>query len=64
MLARRVHRTGRPFDVGRWWEGPPGVLLPYTEFRHMAFARAPSPSAFGAAQAAPAIWAIICSSAA
>lgn len=41
MLARRVHRTGRAFGVGHWWEGPPGVLRPYTELRHLAFARDP-----------------------
>jgi len=41
MLARRVHRTGRPFGVGHWWQGAPGVLRPHTELNHLAFARDP-----------------------
>jgi suppressor of fused len=41
LLARRVHRTGRPFDHGHWWEGAPGVLRPYTELHFLAFARDP-----------------------
>lgn len=41
MLARRVHRTRRPFRAGEWWEGPPGVLEPHTSLRHLAFARDP-----------------------
>ncbi|NOY91493.1 MAG: suppressor of fused domain protein [Deltaproteobacteria bacterium] len=41
MLARRVQRTGRPFAVGHWWEGPPGVLAPHTEISNLAFTRDP-----------------------
>jgi len=41
MLARRVHRTRRPFGIGHWWQGPPGVLRPHSELCNLAFARDP-----------------------
>lgn len=41
MLARRVHRTGRPFAHGHHWEGQPGLLRPHAGFHFLAFALDP-----------------------
>jgi hypothetical protein len=41
LLARRVHRTGRAFGHGHWWQGMPGVLRPHADWEHLVFARDP-----------------------
>jgi hypothetical protein len=42
MLARRVHRTGRPFANHHWWQGAPGVLEPHTALRALVFVNDPT----------------------